>query len=297
MDLDPSKIIDGNRIAETIYEELKDEIAKLEGRAPQVVFIRVGEDSASQFYVGKKQRISESIGMKSEVIVLPESTTEAQLLAKVKHYNDDPDTDGILVQSPLPAHISEPTIFNTIDPQKDVDGFNVINMGLLAQENPDCFVACTPQGIIELIRREGIETEGKRAVILGRSLIVGKPMALLLSRKHPQGNASVTICHSRSKDLADIARTADILIAAIGKARFVTADMVKPGATVIDVGINRVEDTTAKKGYRIVGDVDFENVAPIAGKITPVPKGVGPMTVATLMQNTLKAYRLRTGSN
>ena len=297
MDLDPTKIIDGNRTAETIYCELKEEIAKLKGRPPKVVFIRVGEDPASQFYVTKKKRISESIGMRSEVKVLSETTSEGELLGLIRFYNEDPETDGILVQSPMPGHINESNIFNTIDPGKDVDGFNVINMGLLAQENPDCFVACTPQGIIELIRREGIVTEGKHAVVLGRSLIVGKPMALLLSRKHPQGNASVTICHSRSKDLAEITRSADILVAAIGKPHFVTADMVKPGAVVIDVGINRVEDATAKKGYRVVGDVDFDQVAPIAGKITPVPGGVGPMTVATLMQNTLKAYRLRTGSN
>jgi methylenetetrahydrofolate dehydrogenase (NADP+) / methenyltetrahydrofolate cyclohydrolase len=297
MDPNHSKIIDGNRVAESIYGELKEQISKLSGRAPKVVFIRVGEDPASQFYVSKKEKIAKSIGMLSEVEILPESISEADLIKRVQFYNADEITDGILVQAPLPKHISEAKVFNTVDPQKDVDGFNVINMGLLVQENPDSFVSCTPQGIIELIKREGVVTEGKRAVVLGRSLIVGKPMALLLSRKHPQGNASVTVCHSRSKDLTEITRSADLLIAAIGRPHFVTADMVKPGATVIDVGINRVDDATAKKGYRIVGDVDFENVLPIAGKITPVPRGVGPMTIATLMQNTLKAYRLRSGLN
>jgi len=293
MEIPASKIIDGNQTAELIYQELKAAIERINGRAPKVVFIRVGEDPASRFYVSKKKKIAQSIGMISEIDVLPETITESELKAKVESYNRDESVDGILVQAPLPAHINEAAIFNTIDPSKDVDGFNVINTGLLVQENPDSFVPCTPQGIIELIKREGIETQGKKAVVLGRSLIVGKPMALLLSRKHPQGNASVTICHSRSENLAEITRSADILIAAVGRPGVVTADMVKPGAVVIDVGINRVEDANESKGYRIVGDVDFEAVAPIAGRITPVPGGVGPMTVATLMQNTLKAYQLR----
>ena len=296
MDIPASKLIDGNKTAEVIYNELKVAIDQLDGRAPRVVFIRVGEDPASRFYVSKKKKIAHSIGMESEIEIHPESITEAELKARVEFHNADDNVDGILVQAPLPSHISEATIFNAIDPQKDVDGFNVINSGLLVQENPNSFVPCTPQGIIELIKREGIETQGKKAVVLGRSLIVGKPMALLLSRKHPQGNATVTICHSRSENLAEITSTADILIAAVGRAGVVTKDMVKPGATVIDVGINRVDDPKSKKGYRIVGDVNFEEVAPIAGKITPVPGGVGPMTVATLMQNTLKAYKQRTAS-
>jgi len=296
MDIPSSKIIDGNKTAEAIYQELKEAIAQLSGRAPKVVFIRVGEDPASRFYVSKKKKIAQSIGMESEIEIHPETITEAALKARVEHHNADDQVDGILVQAPLPSHISEAVIFNAIDPKKDVDGFNVINSGLLVQENPDSFVPCTPQGIIELIKREGIDTQGKKAVVLGRSLIVGKPMALLLARKHPQGNASVTICHSRSENLAEITRSADILIAAVGRPNVVTKDMVKPGATVIDVGINRVEDPESPKGYKIVGDVDFDAVAPIAGKITPVPGGVGPMTVATLMQNTLKAYRLRQSS-
>jgi methylenetetrahydrofolate dehydrogenase (NADP+)/methenyltetrahydrofolate cyclohydrolase len=293
---DPSAnpvIIDGNAAAEAIYAELRLQVAQLDGRPPKVVFVRVGEDPASVFYVSKKRKIAQSIGMESLVEVLPESITEAALLERIRELNADDGVDGILVQAPLPLHMHEARVFNTIDPRKDVDGFNVINSGLLVQEDPDSFAPCTPMGIVELLRREGIRTEGKRVVVLGRSLIVGKPMALLLARKHPMGNATVTLCHSRSSDLASITREADILIAAIGKAGFVRADMVKPGAVVIDVGINRVEDASQPKGYRIAGDVDFDAVAPLAGRITPVPGGVGPMTVATLMQNTLKAYLLR----
>lgn len=293
MEISSSKLIDGNATAEVIYQELKAQVAALPGRAPKVVFIRVGEDPASRFYVTKKKKTAQSIGIESEIEVHPESISEAELKARVQYHNDDPGVDGILVQAPLPSHISEAGVFNTIDPGKDVDGFNVINSGLLVQEDPDCFAPCTPLGILELLKRHGIETQGKRAVVLGRSLIVGKPMALLLARKHPQGNASVTICHSRSEDLASITRSADILIAAVGRPGVVSAAMVQPGATVIDVGINRVEDASEAKGYRVVGDVDFDAVAPIVGKITPVPGGVGPMTVATLMQNTLKAYLAR----
>ncbi len=293
MDLDTSKLIDGNRVAESIYEELRAEIAELSGRAPRVVFIRVGEDPASRFYVSKKKKIALSIGAESDIVILPETITEEELIAKVKEFNQDDGTDGILVQAPLPKGISEANVFNSIDPKKDVDGFNVLNSGLLVQEDLESFAPCTPQGILELLKREKIETTGKHVVVIGRSLIVGKPMALLLARKHPQGNATVTICHSRSENLPEITKQADILVSAIGRPATVTADMVKEGAVVIDVGINRVEDPEAKKGYRIVGDVDFEAVAPLVSKITPVPGGVGPMTVATLMQNTLKAYKLR----
>lgn len=293
MDLDTSKLIDGNRVAESIYEELRAEIAELSGRAPRVVFIRVGEDPASRFYVSKKKKIALSIGAESDIVILPETITEEELIAKVKEFNQDDGTDGILVQAPLPKGISEANVFNSIDPKKDVDGFNVLNSGLLVQEDLESFAPCTPQGILELLKREKIETTGKHVVVIGRSLIVGKPMALLLARKHPQGNATVTICHSRSENLPEITKQADILVSAIGRSATVTADMVKEGAVVIDVGINRVDDPEAKKGYRIVGDVDFEAVAPLVSKITPVPGGVGPMTVATLMQNTLKAYKLR----
>ncbi|MCG8528026.1 MAG: bifunctional 5,10-methylenetetrahydrofolate dehydrogenase/5,10-methenyltetrahydrofolate cyclohydrolase [Opitutales bacterium] len=293
MDLDTSKLIDGNRVAESIYEELRAEIAELSGRAPRVVFIRVGEDPASRFYVSKKKKIALSIGAESDIVILPETITEEELIVKVKEFNKDDGTDGILVQAPLPKGISEANVFNSIDPKKDVDGFNVLNSGLLVQEDLESFAPCTPQGILELLKREKIETTGKHVVVIGRSLIVGKPMALLLARKHPQGNATVTICHSRSENLPEITKQADILVSAIGRPATVTADMVKEGAVVIDVGINRVDDPEAKKGYRIVGDVDFEAVVPLVSKITPVPGGVGPMTVATLMQNTLKAYKLR----
>jgi methylenetetrahydrofolate dehydrogenase (NADP+)/methenyltetrahydrofolate cyclohydrolase len=292
MEISPDKLIDGNKIAESVYAELKAAIEVLPGRAPKVLFIRVGEDPSSKFYVSKKQKMAQAIGMESETQVLPISTTQEELLEIVRGHNADPSVDGILVQSPLPGDIHEPTIFNEIDPAKDVDGFNVINSGKLVQEDPDCFVACTPQGIIEMLKRECIETKGKKVVVIGRSLIVGKPLALLLARKHPRGDATVTICHSRSLDMGSITKNADILIAAVGRPNTVTADMVKPGAIVIDVGVNRVDDASKKRGYRIVGDVDFEGVAPIASKITPVPGGVGPMTVATLMQNTLKAYKL-----
>jgi methylenetetrahydrofolate dehydrogenase (NADP+)/methenyltetrahydrofolate cyclohydrolase len=293
MEIPAEKLIDGNRIAKALYAEMKATIDGLSGRAPKVVFIRVGEDPSSQFYVAKKEKMAKSIGMDSETRVLPVSTTQEELISIVKDLNADPDVDGILVQSPLPDSIHEPTIFNTIDPQKDVDGFNVINSGKLVQEDADCFVACTPQGIIEMLKREGIATKGKKVVVIGRSLIVGKPLALLLARKHPQGDATVMLCHSRSEDMPAITRTADIIIAAVGRPNTLTADMVKPGAVVIDVGVNRVDDPTQKKGYRVVGDVDFPAVAQLASKITPVPGGVGPMTVATLMQNTLKAYLLK----
>ena len=207
---------------------------------------------------------------------------------------NDPTIHGILVQAPLPPQIEETTIFNHVLPAKDVDGFNANNLGRLCQEDEDAFAACTPAGILELLKRSGTETEGKRAVILGRSLIVGKPAGLLLLRKGIPGNATVTFCHSRTTDLGSVTKEADVLVAAIGSPNFVTADMVKPGAVVIDVGINRVEDSTAKKGYRLVGDVAFDEVAPIVSKITPVPGGVGPMTVAMLMRNTVKAHRLAT---
>jgi methylenetetrahydrofolate dehydrogenase (NADP+) / methenyltetrahydrofolate cyclohydrolase len=289
---EPSKLIDGNSTAEMIFNELREQIAALPGRRPKVAFLRVGEDPASRFYVSKKKKIAQSLGMESVVEVLDTSISEADLIARVQAYNRDPETDGILVQAPLPDHMREAAVFNAIEPSKDVDGFHVVNSGLLVQEDPEGFVPCTPAGIVELLRREGIVTTGKRVVVIGRSLIVGKPLALLLARKHPQGNATVTICHSRSENLEAITREADILIAAIGRAGFVRADMVKPGAVVIDVGINRVEDLSCEKGYRIAGDVDFDAVAPVASRITPVPGGVGPMTVATLMQNTLKAYRL-----
>ncbi len=287
------QLIDGNATAESILAQIAAQVGKISGRPPCVAFVRVGEDPASVSYVAKKEKTAAQVGMKSRLELLPESTTQAELLAKIDLLNRDPDVDGILVQSPLPKHMNETAVFNHVHPDKDVDGFNTINIGRLVQEDADGFVACTPAGIVELIRRAGVETDGRHVVVVGRSLIVGKPVGLLLLQKGNPGNATVTFCHSRTRDLPAVTRSADILIAAIGRPRFITADMVKDGVTVIDVGINRVPDAAKKSGYRIVGDVDFDAVAPRASRITPVPGGVGPMTVAMLMSNTLKAWKKR----
>jgi len=284
------ELIDGNAIAESILTQIAAEVAKIPGRRPTVAFLRVGEDPASVSYVTKKQKTAALVGMESRLELFPETTTQAELLAKITQLNLDPLVDGILIQSPLPKSMDETAVFNHVNPNKDVDGFHTLNVGKLVQEDPSGFVACTPAGIIELIRRSNVETDGRHVVVVGRSLIVGKPVGLLLLQKGLPGNATVTFCHSRTRDLPTVTRTADILIAAIGRPRFITADMVKQGATVIDVGINRVPDATKKNGYRIVGDVDFEAVAPRCARITPVPGGVGPMTVAMLMSNTLKAW-------
>jgi len=284
------ELIDGNAIAESILTQIAAEVVKIPGRRPTVAFLRVGEDPASVSYVTKKQKTAALVGMESRLELFPETTTQAELLAKITQLNLDPLVDGILIQSPLPKSMDETAVFNHVHPNKDVDGFHTLNVGKLVQEDPSGFVACTPAGIIELIRRSNVETDGRHVVVVGRSLIVGKPVGLLLLQKGLPGNATVTFCHSRTRDLPTVTRTADILIAAIGRPRFITADMVKQGATVIDVGINRVPDATKKNGYRIVGDVDFEAVAPRCARITPVPGGVGPMTVAMLMSNTLKAW-------
>ena len=286
------ELIDGNQISRQIIEELTLEVSNLEGIKPSVTFIRVGEDPASVAYVNKKGKVAARIGIESNLKVFPESITQKELLEEISWLNDDPSVHGILVQAPLPPQMDERIVFNHVLSTKDVDGFNASNLGRLCQEDNDAFVACTPAGIIELIKRSKIETEGKRAVVLGRSLIVGKPVALLMSRKGMPGNCTVTICHSRTRDLAKVTREADILVAAIGRPEFVTTDMVKPGAAVIDVGINRVDDPTRPRGYRLVGDVAFDEVSEKASKITPVPGGVGPMTVAMLMRNTVKACRL-----
>jgi len=239
---------------------------------------------------GKKEKTAAKIGIESKLIVFPETISQDSLLKEIDSLNQDSSIHGILVQAPLPEHIDSRKIFNSVSPKKDVDGFNATNLGKLCQEDNDGFVSCTPAGIVELIRRKGIETEGKRVVVLGRSLIVGKPVGMLFLGKGSTGNATVTYCHSRTPDLERHTQEADILIAAIGKPQFVTEDMVRPGATVIDVGINRIPDESKKSGYRLVGDVDFEKVAPKSSLITPVPGGVGPMTVAMLMVNTVKAY-------
>jgi methylenetetrahydrofolate dehydrogenase (NADP+) / methenyltetrahydrofolate cyclohydrolase len=284
------ELIDGNEIASVIIEELTALVATFKGHKPCVAFVRVGEDPASVSYVRKKEKTAAKIGIGSKLIVFPETISQNSLLKEIDSLNQDSGIHGILVQAPLPDHIDSRKVFNSVAPQKDVDGFNATNLGKLCQEDDDGFVSCTPAGIVELIRRKGIETEGKRVVVLGRSLIVGKPVGMLFLGKGSTGNATVTYCHSRTPNLERHTQEADILIAAIGKPQFVTEDMVRPGATVIDVGINRIPDESKKSGYRLVGDVDFEKVAPKSSLITPVPGGVGPMTVAMLMVNTVKAY-------
>lgn len=291
-------IIDGNQIAESIIDELTAEVASLPQDAPRpkVTFIRVGEDPASVSYVNKKQRTAERIGIESSIQVYSPDISQADLLAEVNALNEDTSVHGILIQSPLPGDIEERVLFNAVTAGKDIDGLSNVNIGKIAQEDPTGFAACTPSGILELLERSGVGTEGKHAVILGRSILVGKPLALLLMQKSKRANATVTVCHSRSANLAELARQADILIAAIGRPHFVTADMVKPGAVVIDVGINRIDAPEKKRGYRLVGDVDYDAVAPIASHISPVPGGVGPMTVAMLMKNTVSAYKTAIGS-
>ncbi|MGF1530468.1 MAG: bifunctional 5,10-methylenetetrahydrofolate dehydrogenase/5,10-methenyltetrahydrofolate cyclohydrolase [Puniceicoccaceae bacterium] len=284
-----SKILDGNFFASKILDELKVAVASLEGRPPRVAFIRVGDDPASVSYVKKKQTTARGIGVESDLHLLDKGVKEEHLLQLIDRLNQDPLIDGILVQSPLPKTIGEQTVFNRILPAKDVDGFSQINIGKLVQEDRTGMVACTPLGIIELLRRADLSTRGKHVVVVGRSLIVGKPLALLLTGRGEVGDATVTVCHSLTKDLASMTRQADILIAAVGRPEMIKGDMVKEGAVVIDVGINRIEDPTRAKGYRLVGDVDFEGVLPKASAITPVPGGVGPLTVAMLMMNTLKS--------
>ena len=285
--------IDGNRIAAEIIAELKAEVSAIVGRKPCIALVRVGDDPASVSYVKKKGQTAAEIGIESRVLLPPVSIRQEELETLVDALNTDPAIDGILVQSPLPKGLDEHAIFRRIAPEKDVDGFNPLNLGKLAQEDESGFSACTPAGIMELLARSKVDLGGKHVVVLGRSLIVGKPAALLALQKKAGANATVTICHSRTADLPSITRQADVLIAAIGRPEFVKASMVKPGVVVVDVGINRVPDASKKSGYRLVGDVDFAGVSPLASKITPVPGGVGPMTVAMLMRNTVKAYRLR----
>ena len=286
-----NKIIDGKLISEQIKKEIAAEVADMidHGKpAPHLAAVIVGEDGASKTYVASKEKACHSVGMTSSVYRLPATTSEEELLKTVEFLNNDPEIDGYIIQLPLPKHIDEDKIINAIKPSKDVDGFTSINVGRLQLGLP-CFIPATPNGIMELIKRSGIETVGKDVVVLGRSNIVGTPMAILMSRKGI--DSTVTLCHSRTKNLAEICRRADILVAAIGKQGFVTADMVKPGATVIDVGIHRIDDPENPKGYKILGDVDYDEVYKVAAKITPVPGGVGPMTIVSLLQNTLKAAK------
>jgi methylenetetrahydrofolate dehydrogenase (NADP+)/methenyltetrahydrofolate cyclohydrolase len=290
------EIIDGNAIAAAIIAELKQEVASRPGRKPCIALVRVGEDPASVSYVRKKEKTAAEIGVTSRVILPPETISQSDLFKLIDELNADTTVDGILVQSPLPKHIDELAVFRRVSPDKDVDGFNTLNLGKVAQEDETGFVACTPAGIMELLSRSGVDLKGRHVVVLGRSLIVGKPVALLALQKKAGANGTVTICHSATTNLPAITRQADVLIAAIGRAEFVTAEMVKPGAVVIDVGVNRVPDGTKKTGYRLTGDVHFPTVSPLCSRITPVPGGVGPMTVAMLMKNTVKAHRQRTAA-
>ena len=287
------KIIDGKAISEKVLEECRVDVEKLkeEGVKPGLAVVLVGNDPASKAYVGSKARTCIKLGLHSVKIELPESTSQEDLIEVIEQLNHDSDIHGILVQSPPPSHIDESAVVLAIDPAKDVDGFHPENVAKLALEDPSGFVPCTPLGCQRLLAEHSIETNGANVVIVGRSMIVGKPMALLLMGKGPVGNATVTVAHSRTKDLEGICKGADILIAAVGRPNFLGKEHVKEGAVVIDVGINRVEDSSLSKGYRLVGDVDFEAVAESCRAITPVPGGVGPMTIAMLISNTIKACR------
>lgn len=281
-------IIDGFSVAASVRTRVADSVRSLksEGVSPCLAVVLVGEDPASVSYVTGKEKALAEVGMLDRSYKLPASTTEQELLFLIASLNADSSVHGILVQLPLPSHINEARVIMAIDPAKDVDGFHPVSVGNLVIERPG-FLPCTPHGVLVLLREAEIRTDGAHAVVVGRSNIVGKPLAILLARK--ACNATVTICHTGTRDLASITRQADILIAAVGKPKMISADMIKPGAAVIDVGVNRVEDPSAKKGYRLVGDVDFEPACEVASYITPVPRGVGPMTIAMLMENTLLA--------
>ncbi len=292
-----ARLLDGVALAKAIRAEVAEEVARLSGAGirPGLAVVIVGEDPASQVYVRSKGRACEEAGMHSETIRLPADTTEAVLLATIDRLNGDPNIHGMLVQLPLPRHINAEAVLRRVHPAKDVDGFHPVNVGKLAIGDSTAFRPATPYGVQQMLIRSGVETKGAHAVIVGRSTIVGRPMASLLLQDAPGGNATVTVCHSRSRDLGAITRLADILIVAIGRPEFVTADMVRPGAVVIDVGINRVDDPAQAKGYRLTGDVAFGPVSEVASAITPVPGGVGPMTIAMLLRNTLQAMQQSAG--
>lgn len=286
-----ARIIDGAAMAAEIRREVAEATQRLaaKGLQPGLAVVLVGDNPASRAYVGSKEKACVEAGMHSVKVTLPETAAEAELLAVVDRLNADPRIHGILVQLPLPKQIDTERVLHRVDPAKDVDGFHPVNVGKLVIGDPTALRPCTPWGVIQMLIRSGIETKGANAVVLGRSTIVGKPMANLLIQTGKGGDATVTVCHSRTRDLPAVCRGADILIAAIGRAGFVTADMVRPGAVVIDVGINRVDDPTRAKGYRLTGDVAFEEVREVASAITPVPGGVGPMTIAMLLANTIQA--------
>ena len=290
------QVINGKTVSKQLYQELLEQISKLKqscNQTPGLAVVIIGDDPASQVYVNRKVKIAKELGIRSLKYELSKNVSQKDVLDLVHQLNCDDSVDGILVQSPPPAGIDERQITEAINPDKDVDCFHPYNVGKLAIGDVDGFLPCTPAGIMILLHRYQVETEGRHAVVIGRSNIVGKPMTLLLSRKNPNANATVTLCHSRTVNIASVTRSADILVSALGKAEFVKEDMVKNNVVVIDVGINRVVDPSRKSGYRLVGDVDYENVSKKASFITPVPGGVGPMTIAVLMYNTLKAYCLR----
>lgn len=290
-----ANVIDGKAIAEKIKGEIAEEVARMvkEGmRAPHLAAILVGNDGASMTYVGHKEKACERVGLKSTVYRLERNTSQQQLLSLIREINDDDNIDGLIVQLPLPEGLDEQLVINTISADKDVDGFHPFNTGKMMLGLPS-FLPATPYGIMTLLKESKIETRGKHCVIIGRSNIVGKPMANLLSAKGEGADCTVTLCHSRTPDLKHFTLDADIIIAALGHPKFLTADMVKPGAVIIDVGITRVEDKSKKSGFRLLGDVDYENVAPIASYITPVPGGVGPMTIVSLLKNTVAASKIR----
>jgi methylenetetrahydrofolate dehydrogenase (NADP+)/methenyltetrahydrofolate cyclohydrolase len=281
-------LIDGKQIASQVKEEVKGAVALMKGRKPGLAFVLVGAHPASEMYVRAKQKACAYVGMRSVLINLPSTIAESDLLGQIHKLNIDPGIDGILVQLPLPSHMNPQAVTGAVDPQKDVDGFHPINVGKMLLGDETAFVPCTPHGIVVLLEKSNVSVEGKHVVIVGRSNIVGKPLAALLMQKRKGCNATVTVCHSRSENLEAITRTADILIAAMGQPLFIQANMVKPGAVVIDVGINRF-------GEKLVGDVDFVNVEKVASLITPVPGGVGPMTIAMLLKNTLLSYEKKHG--
>ncbi|MBM4024132.1 MAG: bifunctional methylenetetrahydrofolate dehydrogenase/methenyltetrahydrofolate cyclohydrolase FolD [Planctomycetes bacterium] len=291
-----ARIIDGKQVAADIRAELKEEIAQLKTRGivPGLGVILVGDDPASKSYVTAKERACEEIGIYSDDNRLPAGISQADLMALVQRMNDDPRINGILVQLPLPRHLNEAEVLLTIDPDKDVDGFHPVNVGKMVV-GEKAFLPCTPHGVVQLLLRSGVTIDGAHVVIVGRSNIVGKPLANMLIQKSPTGNATVTVCHTRTKDLAYYTRQADILIAAAGRPGTITADMVREGVAVIDVGVNRVEDATKKAGFRLVGDVEFESVKEKASLITPVPGGVGPMTITMLLYNTVESAQRTAG--
>lgn len=293
MTVSEDKIIDGKAIADAMKKEIAAEVAEMidNGQAaPHLAAVIVGDDGASKTYVASKEKACHSVGFTSSVYRLPEAATEKEVLDLVDFLNKDDEIDGYIIQLPLPKHIDEKKVVHSISYKKDVDGFTPINIGLM-QLGEECFLPATPSGIVELLKRSGIETAGKHVVVLGRSNIVGTPISVMLSRKG--ADATVTMCHSKTQNIKELTRQADILIVAIGKPQFLKADMVKPGAVVIDVGIHRIPDETEEKGYRIEGDVDFDEVCKVASKITPVPGGVGPMTIVSLLYNTLQARKRR----